>query len=141
MQICDIEPGDDRVADILAVLVELRPHLTAPSFDGIYREGYPQGLRYTAVFDDERCLGVAGWRINALTALSPRKLYVDDLVTTVDARSSGVGHALLSYLEDKARAAGCAAIDLDSGVQRYDAHRFYLRERMYIAGHHFRKQL
>ena len=32
-------------------------------------------------------------------------------------------------------------IDLDSGVQRHDAHRFYLRERMAITSHHFAKNL
>jgi hypothetical protein len=28
-------------------------------------------------------------------------------------------------------------LDLDSGVTRFDAHRFYLRERMHIQSHHF----
>jgi hypothetical protein len=32
-------------------------------------------------------------------------------------------------------------LDLDSGVQRHDAHRFYLRERMHISSHHFTKRL
>jgi GNAT superfamily N-acetyltransferase len=70
-----------------------------------------------------------------------RKLYVDDLVTTADGRSQGVGHALLAELESRARAAGCTVIDLDSGVQRHDAHRFYFRERMHISSHHFSKAL
>jgi GNAT superfamily N-acetyltransferase len=83
---------------------------------------------------------VAGWRIVATTH-SIRKLYVDDLVTTAAARSGGVGHALLAELGRRARAAGCAALDLDSGVQRHDAHRFYLRERMIISSHHFVKRL
>jgi GNAT superfamily N-acetyltransferase len=70
-----------------------------------------------------------------------RRLYVDDLVTTASSRSAGVGQALLAELEGRARAAGCAVLDLDSGVQRHDAHRFYLRERMAISAHHFTKQL
>jgi hypothetical protein len=32
-------------------------------------------------------------------------------------------------------------LDLDSGVHRHDAHRFYLRERMLISAHHFTKPL
>jgi hypothetical protein len=48
---------------------------------------------------------------------------------------------LLGELEQRARDAGCSCIDLDSGVQRADAHRFYLRERMAIAGYHFRRSL
>ena len=49
--------------------------------------------------------------------------------------------ALLNWLEDKARHLGCAALTLDSGVQRHDAHRFYFREGMTILAYSFRKAL
>ena len=47
----------------------------------------------------------------------------------------------LNWLEDKARHLGCAALTLDSGVQRHDAHRFYFREGMTILAYSFRKAL
>ena len=140
-ELVDLGPGDERlVADVLPVLAELRPHLDAASFAAIYAEGHPQGLRFLAAYDGGRCVGVAGWRIVSLTS-TVRKLYVDDLVTTGDGRSKGVGHALLAELETRARAAGCTVLDLDSGVQRHDAHRFYFRERMHVSAHHFTKPL
>jgi GNAT superfamily N-acetyltransferase len=140
-ELVDLEPGDARlVSDMLPVLVELRTALTADALTAIYAEGHPQGLRFLVAYDGERCVGVAGWRIMALT-FATRKLYVDDLVTTRDGRSKGVGHALLEELESRARAAGCTVLDLDSGVQRHDAHRFYFRERMHISSHHFTKAL
>jgi GNAT superfamily N-acetyltransferase len=141
VRIEDLEPGDPRLAsEVLPVLRQLRPHLTVESFAAVYAEGWPQGLRFTAAYDRERCLGVAGWRIQACT-VAIRKLYVDDLVTAAASRSTGVGHALIADLERRARDAGCTLLDLDSGVQRFDAHRFYLRERMAITAHHFGKQL
>jgi GNAT superfamily N-acetyltransferase len=137
----DVEPGDARlVQDVLPVLRELRPHLDEASLEAVYQEGHPQGLRFLAAYDGDRCVGVAGWRILALT-FAGRKLYVDDLVTTGDGRSKGVGHALLAELETRARARNCTVLDLDSGVQRHDAHRFYFRERMHISSHHFTKAL
>ena len=137
MELVDIEPSDPRAqSDVLPVLQELRPHLTAESFAAIYAEGHPQGLRFLAAYDEGRCVGVAGWRLIALT-VSGRKLYVDDLVTSESQRSRGVGHALLDELGRRAAAAGCTVLDLDSGVHRFDAHRFYFRERMHIASHHF----
>jgi GNAT superfamily N-acetyltransferase len=140
-ELVDLEPGDARLlTDLLPVLRELRPHLDEASFTAVYAEGHPQGLRFLAAYDGDRCVGVAGWRVLAL-AFAIRKLYVDDLVAVSDGRSKGVGHALLAELETRARAAGCTVLDLDSGVQRYDAHRFYLRERMYISSHHFSKTL
>lgn len=141
VRLVDLDPGDPRLdVDVLPVLLELRPHLTPESFAAIYAEGYPQGLRFTAAFKGDRCVGVAGWRLVA-TTFTGRKLYVDDLVTASDARSSGVGKALLEELTRRAREAGCSLIDLDSGVQRLDAHRFYHREGLTIAAHHFTKRL
>lgn len=141
MLFADLTVDDPRWAQALPVLCELRPHLTPDLIRQVYEEGHPQGLRFTAVFDEVGgCLGVAGWRVVA-TTFSVRKLYVDDLVTTGGARSKGVGAALLSELEKRARLAGCRELDLDSGVQRQDAHRFYMRERMSISSFHFRKSL
>ena len=141
IRLVDLEPGDPRLSsDLLPVLLELRPHLTPESFVAIYAEGHRQGLRYTAAFDEDWCVGVAGWRLIA-TTFAGRKLYVDDLVTASDSRSTGVGKALIDDLTRRARNAGCSVIDLDSGVQRLDAHRFYHREGLTISAHHFTKRL
>jgi len=137
MRLVDLEPGDARLDDdALPVLRELRPHLTPATFAAVYREGYPQGLRYLAVYDGDRCVGVAGWRVVATTA-AIRKLYVDDLVTLASDRSRGVGALLLAELLERARALDCEILDLDSGVQRGDAHRFYMREGLTISSFHF----
>ena len=140
IELVDLAPGDSRLDEALGVLQELRPHLTAESFTAVYAEGHPQGLRFTAAYDGNRCVGVAGWRIVA-TTVHLRKLYVDDLVTTAAARSTGVGRTLLGALAQRAEGAGCSALDLDSGVQRADAHRFYMREGLTIGSFHFARQL
>jgi len=141
MTLADVEPDDPRLeADVLPVLKELRPHLEATTFSAVYAEGHPQGLRYLAAYEDDRCVGVAGWRLVANTACI-RKLYVDDLVIMAAARSRGVGAALLAELEARARAAGCTALDLDSNVVRKDAHRFYRREGLDHTAHHFFRRL
>ncbi|MYW68095.1 GNAT family N-acetyltransferase [Streptomyces sp. SID8379] len=142
MKIVDFEPGDPRLAsEVLPVLRELRPKLTEESFASVYAEGHGQGLRFSAAYDEDgRCAGVAGWRVVVNTSQT-RKLYVDDLVTSGAARSGGVGRALLAYLEQRARELGCLQLELDSGTQRTDAHRFYLRERMAITAFHFSKPL
>jgi len=137
----DVRPDDAaKLKELLPVLQELRPHLTEASFAAIYAEGHPQGLRFTALYEQDRCVAVAGWRLVA-TTIAGRKLYVDDLVTTSSMRSRGAGGALLAELTSRARAAGCAMLDLDSNVERHDAHRFYFRERMPIRAYHFVRPL
>jgi GNAT superfamily N-acetyltransferase len=141
VELVDVGPGDRRLADeLLPVLRELRTHLTAESFAEAYERGHPEGLRFLAAYVDGACVGVAGWRIVHNTS-SGRKLYVDDLVTSSARRSAGVGRALLAELEARARAAGCSVLDLDSGTQRRDAHRFYHRESLTVRSFHFAKEL
>ena len=67
--------------------------------------------------------------------------YVDDLVTDESERSLGYGGALFDWLVAEARAEGCGKLELDSGVQRFAAHRFYLTKRMIISSHHFSLEL
>ncbi|GAA4981031.1 GNAT family N-acetyltransferase [Kineococcus glutinatus] len=133
--------ADERWSAALPVLRELRPHLDLDLLAAVCAEGAPQGLRFSAALDDDgTCHGVAGWRLWANTA-TVRQLYVEDLVTRAGSRSGGVGALLLRELEHRARAAGCTTLSLDSGVQRHEAHRFYFRERLHIAGHHFTRAL
>jgi len=136
----DLAAGDARWEQALPVLQELRPHLTAVLLARVLDEGAPQGLRVAAVFAGDRCVAVAGWRIIANTSAT-RKMYVDDLSTAESERSRGYGRMLLDALRERAVEAGCRFLDLDSGVQRFDAHRFYLRERMDIVAHHFSRRI
>ncbi|WP_255945437.1 GNAT family N-acetyltransferase [Streptomyces odontomachi] len=141
MKMIDLEPGDARLTgDLLPVLHELRPHLTAELLQNVYEVGYAEGLRFTAAYDDEgSCIAAAGWRVINNTS-SIRKMHIDDLVTVSTCRSTGVGGRLLSYLEDRARSLDCRVVQLDSGTQRTDAHRFYLRQRFGISAFHFSKR-
>lgn len=141
MRLEDIAPHDPRlVDDVHPVLAELRVDLTSEAFLALYARAHAHGLRYLAAYDDDGCAGVAGWRVVETTAAG-LKLYVDDLVTRSDKRSSGTGTLLLAELEARARHLGCHVLDLDSGVQRARAHRFYFREDMTISSFHFAKAL
>ena len=64
-------------------------------------------------------------------------MYIEDLVTDSQRRSSGLGRVMMDWLKCHARQNECEQVHLDSGVQRFPAHRFYLREGFNIASHHF----
>jgi GNAT superfamily N-acetyltransferase len=53
---------------------------------------------------------------------------VEDLAVSPVHRSEGVGKALLDAAKDWARGEGASHLELDSGDERLDAHRFYERE-------------
>ena len=79
---------------------------------------------------------VAGYRFLE-SLFSGRFLYLDDLVTRARDRSAGYGGKLFDWLVDQAREKNCHHLELDSGVQRFAAHRFYLIKRMKISSYHF----
>lgn len=129
--------SDAEIAACFPVMVQLRPHLAADAFVPRVRRMQATGYHLSYATDDGGAVrAVAGWRVLDQLVRGP-VLYVDDLVTDAVARSRGFGEALLDALYAEACARGCAALELDSGVQRAAAHRFYFRERMTIVGYHF----
>jgi len=57
-----------------------------------------------------------------------RRCWVEDLAVDPERRSQGIGAGLLNAAKDWARGAGATHLELDSGIDRTDAHRFYERE-------------
>ena len=131
---------DAEILRCFPVLLELRPHLVETQFIQRVRRQQDESGFQLAFVEDAGVKSVAGFRISEFLAWG-RTFYVDDLVSTAADRSKGHGKLLLDWLVARARAAGCAQFHLDSGVQRFEAHRFYLRERMIISAHHFSMNL
>lgn len=128
---------DHEIARCAPVMRQLRPHIDEADFVDIVRKQQAGGYHLVYVDDGGRVTAVGGYRIID-NLYSGRVLYVDDLVTDETIRSKGYGKQLLDWLIAEARRTGCRTFELDSGVQRFDAHRFYLTNRMIIAAHHFR---
>ena len=128
--------NDQEIQSCFDVMVALRPHLQRDEFvSRVRRQQQESGYALACVTAGE-VKAVAGFRISECLAWG-KFLYVDDLVTATSDRSQGYGGILFDWLVAHARAAGCDEFHLDSGVQRFDAHRFYLKKRMAIEAHHF----
>jgi GNAT superfamily N-acetyltransferase len=140
IQIVELGPDDQRLGEVYAVLHELRTELTPEEFRSRYAEGYPDGYRVVALYDEGKCRAVAGYRL-LVNFVHGRVLYVDDLVTSAKWRSNGYGKALNDYVIELARAASCETVTLDSRVDRAGAHRFYFREGYAVTSFHFGRRV
>ncbi len=137
------------ISDCFPVMSELRPHLSLAEFITQVRRQQEQ-CHYQLVYlqADESIEAVSGFRISESLAWG-KFLYVDDLVTRAvrvafalrNRRSNGYGSILFNWLIEYARLNSCQQLTLDSGVQRFAAHRFYLHHRMEITSHHFTLKL
>ncbi len=122
------------------VMLELRPHLELSTFGQQVRRQEQQGYRLAYLEADGEIRAIAGFRRSECLAWG-NFLYVDDLVTRSCDRAQGYGETLFHWLIGYAKAHNCQQLSLDSGVQRFAAHRFYLRQRMEITSHHFARNL
>lgn len=128
--------SDEQIAACYPVMRELRPHVPEEGFIARVRAQQRSGYRLVCVAESTAPVAVAGFRIAENLAWG-RFLYVDDLVALAADRSRGHGAALLAWLARYAFDQGCTQLHLDSGVQREDAHRFYMREGMALSSYHF----
>jgi GNAT superfamily N-acetyltransferase len=124
------------IASCFAVMSQLRPHLDKESFVARVTEQQAHGYHLASLQADGQVRALAGYRFFQTLAWG-RICYVDDLVTDAACRSRSFGRTLFEWLVFRARQEKCDQLHLDSGVQRFDAHRFYLARRMAISSHHF----
>lgn len=124
------------------VMQFLRPHIaTVDEFvQRVQNQTQQYGYQLVYLEDEGSVKAVAGFRLSECLALG-KFLYVDDLVTSETERSKGYGEQLFQWLMDYARQHQCSAFQLDSGVQRFAAHRFYFRQRLEISSYHFSRSL
>jgi GNAT superfamily N-acetyltransferase len=122
------------------ILKQLRVHLNESAMVNQIVRQKDQGYFLAYLESESKIRSVAGYRF-CENLSSGKLMYVDDLVTNLEDRSKGFGQILFDWLVSEARQKGCRQITLDSGVQRFGAHRFYLRKGMDIVSHHFAMRL
>ncbi|KXI27133.1 GNAT family N-acetyltransferase [Paraglaciecola hydrolytica] len=125
-----------QIESCFAVLKELRPHLVATEFvSTITRLHQSHGfcLVYLCAPDVKAVAGIrmAEWLYRG------KYLEIEDLVTATNARSKGYGSTLFDWLCHYAKQHDCKQVRLVSGVQREDAHRFYLGKGMKYEAKYF----
>lgn len=133
--------SDQDYAACFSVMRELRPHLTdVATFAAQARRQAAQDYRLLAIWQGDQVKGLAGYRLQE-NLMYGRFLYVDDLVTTADARSAGLGGKLIEALREEARSQGCAYFVLDTALDNAMGQRFYYRQGLLGRGMHFCQRL
>ncbi len=136
--------SDQEISACFPVMQQLRPHLHPEEFVAKVRRQQQGGyqLAFLAIENTgvEQVKAVAGFRISESLSFG-KFLYVDDLITQESDRSQGYGEEILQWLMNYAKTQNCQEFHLDSGVQRFAAHRFYFRQRLEITCYHFALKL
>ena len=131
-----IVSSDEDLKKICPVMLELRNQYDEGSMLRQIKHQFEDGYKIAYVEDNGDVLCVAGFVICSKLAWE-KHIYIDDLVTSEKHRSTGAGKLIIDWCKNYARENGCKQLHLDSGVQRFAAHKFYLREGFCINSHHF----
>ena len=119
-----------------SVIKKLRPNLHQSAFYKQISVQSKQGYRIIYIQDKKKVVAMAGFRSMQNLAWG-KFIYIDDLITLDKYRSKGYGQKLFEWILKHAIKNEFDQLHLDSGVIRYGAHRFYLRNKMIISSHHF----
>jgi GNAT superfamily N-acetyltransferase len=128
--------SESDIAEAAKVLMQLRPQYSLESIIAQIKKQQEAGYKIACARVDDSIVGVAGFIIGEKLAWG-KHIYVDDLVTDQESRSTGIGAALIAWLRAYGGENGCQQLHLDSSVVKHPAHRFYLRNGFNIASHHF----
>lgn len=118
----------------------LRPQLDRAEFQRRLQIQQGEGFRIVFLLQGARAVAAAGFRVAHYLAWG-RVLYVDDLITLPEMKRAGLGGQLMDWLTDEAKRQACDELHLDTGYQRHDAHRLYLRKGLQFTCHHAAMEL
>ena len=122
------------------VVQHLRPRLNLDSYLNLVLYMLDESYKMMFIEEDGRTTSICGYRYTTMLHRG-RSIYIDDLFTLEDARGKGYASALLDHVLAEALENNLQSIHLDSGHQRYDAHRLYLSKGYRITDHHFELEL
>lgn len=131
---------DEDLKKCIEVIQALRPNLTLERFLSLIPEMKKESYRLAFIEENGKAVSACGFRYMT-TLFEGRFIYIDDLSTLAEGRGKGYASALFDFVVNLAKSEGLPAVHLDSGHQRFDAHRLYLNKGMKIVYHHFRLEL
>ena len=122
------------------VFAHLRPNLNEAEFVRRVQVQAAEGYTIAYIESGEEVVAAAGYRVLNFLAWG-KVLYLDDLITDPAKKKAGYGSALLEWVAQKGKELGCDEFHLDTGYQRHDAHRLYLKSGLDLSCHHLSKKL
>ncbi|WP_090398201.1 GNAT family N-acetyltransferase [Natribacillus halophilus] len=133
---------EDAIISAFPIMKQLRSHLNEKEYMELVVEAKEKDMyRLFALYDQGDIVAVTGFK-PMITLYYGRFVWVCDLVTDNHRRSKGYGEKLLSFVHEWALENNYDSVALSSGLQRYDAHRFYEEKMTYEkASYVFKKTL
>jgi ribosomal protein S18 acetylase RimI-like enzyme len=127
---------DRHILDCIPIVQQLGRNQTVETFLPQVRRQQQQGYQLAFGSIEDQVIAIAGFQIAESLAWG-KFIYIYDLAVDENRRSQGYGQQIFDWVAHHGQQQTCTQLHLDSGVQRFAAHRFYHRQGMSIVSHHF----
>ena len=117
---------EKEILDCFPALHKLRPQLTQETTLVKVQAQQNEGYHLIYIKEKDLTVSVLGYRVINTLAWG-KILYIDDLSTLPDYRNLGYASLLLDWSVQKAKSLGCDQLHLDTGFDRKEAQRLYLK--------------
>ena len=122
-------------------VAQLTPDLTEATFRIIQDEIMHDGYQCIGAFDaDGEMFGMCGYWIRHRFYCG-KGLHIDNIASIGEMHGRGIGTVLMEWIVEESKAHGCDHVVLDTYLENKDAHAFYLKNRLRIAGLHFMRKM
>ena len=122
------------------VIKLLRPHLIKKEYINLMRNMFDNGYQLAFIEENGKGVSIIGFR-HLQFLFNGKHIYIDDLSTLKEYRNKGYAGKLIDYVNQLAKIKGYKVVTLDSGTQRFDAHRLYIKKGFVIDSYHFSKDI
>lgn len=127
---------EEEIKDCYKILHQIRDDLSESDFFKTISKQIKNGYKVAYVIENNQVICVAGFTIGQKLSWG-KYIYIEDFVSEKGSKSCDAAKALWDFIKIYAMQQECDSIHLDSSVQRYEAHKFYLNQDMKIDSHHF----
>lgn len=128
-------------AEVLPYLKKL--HSKPPNEDILKQrllEMFDQNYECFGIYQKDRLIGVFGlWFMTRHYA--GRSCEVDHIYINDEFQESGIGKSLFGFVHEYAESKGCETVELNSYVENFRSHKFFMNRGYVIRGYHFLKKL
>lgn len=128
--------SEEEIKYCYKILHQIREDLSENDFMQKIAMQIKNGYKVAYVLEEKQIICVAGFTVGHKLRWG-KHIYIDDFVTDKSVKATDAAKALLDFIKIYAIQQKCKSIHLDSSVDRYDAHKFYLSQDMKIDSHHF----
>ena len=134
-----IEPS--QINSIIPLVQKLNNHkVTEAVLKQRFSEMVTQNYECAAIYDGEKLIGIAGMWF-CTRHYSGRSVELDHVFIDDGYRKKGLGKQFMKCIYDYVALKGYQTIELNTYVQNYPSHKFYMNEGFEILGYHFLKKL